>query len=105
MSKVDFANGGIMRLIMQTAGPMLVAQVLSLLYSIVSQIYIGRILGTGPVALTGIGLCFPIIILITAFANLFGMGGAPLCAMERGKGNLRQAELIQNISLTLLVVT
>ena len=103
MNKVDFAHGGIMRLIFQTAGPMLVAQVLSLLYSIVSQIYIGRIPGIGAVALTGIGLCFPIILLISAFANLFGMGGAPLCAMERGKGNLRQAELIQNIALTLLI--
>lgn len=103
MNKVDFAHGGIMRLIFQTAGPMLVAQVLSLLYSIVSQIYIGRIPEIGAVALTGIGLCFPIILLITAFASLFGMGGAPLCAMERGKGNLRQAELIQNIALTLLI--
>ena len=54
MNKVDFAHGGIMRLIFQTAGPMLVAQVLSLLYSIVSQIYIGRIPEIGAVALTGI---------------------------------------------------
>jgi putative MATE family efflux protein len=84
---------------------MLCAQVLNLLYSIVDRIYIGRIAGVGTAALAGIGLCFPIIVLILAFANLFGMGGAPLCAIARGQGDNARAERIMNTSFSLLAVT
>lgn len=82
---------------------MIVAQLLNLLYNIVDRIYIGRIEGTGAHALGGVGLCFPVIIIITGFANLYGAGGAPLCSMERGKGNTRRAEHIMNTSFRLLV--
>ena len=64
---------------------MLVAQVLNLLYNIVDRIYIGKIPGEGTLALAGLGLCFPIVTLVTAFANLFGVGGAPLCSIARGQ--------------------
>ena len=85
--------------------PMLVAQILNLLYSIVDRIYIGRISGVGTRALGGVGLCFPIIILITAFTNLYGTGGAPLCAIARGRGDKKAAGDVMNIAWFLLVIT
>ena len=69
MKQVDFRNGRILSNVLQSMLPMLVAQVLSLLYSIVDRIYIGRIPGEGTAALGGVGLCFPIIIMVTAFTG------------------------------------
>ena len=105
MKQVDFKNGRILSNVMQSMLPMLVAQVLNLLYSIVDRIYIGRIPGTGTAALGGVGLCFPIILMVTAFTNLFGLGGAPLCSIARGRGDFEKASKIMNIAFTLLVVT
>lgn len=105
MKKVDFSDGKITQDILRTAFPMLVAQVLSLLYSIVDRVYIGRIPDAGSTALGAVGLCFPIIMIITGFTNMFGMGGSPLFAMELGRGNVKKAQDIQNTSLRLLVVT
>lgn len=105
MKQVDFENGKIAQNIARTAFPMLVAQVLSLLYSIVDRIYIGRIPGEGTNALGAVGLCFPIIILITGFTNMYGMGGSPLFAMELGRGDKDKAETIMNTSFRLLVMT
>ena len=65
MKQVDYKNGKIFSNVIQSVLPMLVAQVLSLLYSIVDRIYIGRIPGEGTSALGGIGLCFPVIIMVT----------------------------------------
>ena len=64
---------------------MLVAQILNLLYNIVDRVYIARIPKVGTTALGAVGLCFPIIVIITAFSNLFGSGGAPLFSIYRGK--------------------
>ena len=105
MKQVDFENGSIVHNIAQTAFPMLVAQMLSLLYSIVDRIYIGRIPGEGTSALGAVGLCFPIIILITAFTNMYGMGGSPLFSMELGRGDKKKAEILMNTSFRLLCVT
>ncbi|MDO4961733.1 MAG: MATE family efflux transporter [Eubacteriales bacterium] len=105
MKQVDFENGNIPMNILQTAFPMFVAQVINLLYSIVDRIYIGRIPGEGTSALGGIGLCFPIITMIAAFTNLYGSGGAPLCAMARGRGDEKRAEFIMNTSFRLEVLT
>lgn len=105
MKQVDFENGKIAQNIARTAFPMLIAQVLSLLYSIVDRIYIGRIPQEGTSALGAVGLCFPVIILITGFTNMFGMGGSPLFSMELGRGNKEKAETIMNTSFRLLVVT
>ena len=105
MKQVDFKNGKIFGNVMQSVLPMLVAQVLSLLYSIVDRIYIGRIPGEGTSALGGIGLCFPIIIMVTAFTNLFGLGGAPLCSIARGKGDRGRACDVMNTAFSMLVLT
>jgi putative MATE family efflux protein len=84
---------------------MLVAQIVNLLYNIVDRIYIGRIPRTGSYALGAVGLCFPLIIIITAFTNLYGSGGAPLCSIERGRGNTEKASLILNLSYFMLTAT
>ena len=103
--QVDFSKGSVTKNIIQVAAPMLVAQILNLMYNIVDRIYIGRIPGEGLLALGGVGLCFPFITLITAFTNLYGAGGAPLCSIERGRGHQEEAEQIMNTSFYLLVIT
>ena len=85
MKRIDFENGTVTRNIFGAALPMLVAQILNLLYNIVDRIYIARIPDVGTAALGAVGLCFPLIVVITAFANLFGSGGAPLFSIYRGK--------------------
>lgn len=81
---------------------MLVAQLLSLLYNIIDRIYIARIPHIGTTALGAVGLCFPIIVIITAFSNLFGSGGAPLFSIRRGENNSRKASEIMNTSYTMV---
>ena len=76
--KTDFSKGSVYRNILEVAVPMTAAQIVSLLYNIVDRMYIGRIPGEGRIALTGLGICFPIIMMINAFANLFGTGGSPI---------------------------
>ena len=89
MKQIDFDHGTVTGNILGVALPMLVAQILSLLYNIVDRIYIARIPSVGTTALGAVGLCFPIIVIITAFSNLFGSGGAPLFSINRGKGNIK----------------
>ncbi len=103
--QVDFSKGSVTQNIIRVAAPMLVAQILNLMYNIVDRIYIGRIPGEGLLALGGVGLCFPFISLITAFTNLYGAGGAPLCSIERGRGNQEEAGEVMNTSFYLLVIT
>lgn len=105
MKQVDFASGRLAQNIFQTTIPLLVAQLLNLLYNIVDRVYIGRIPGEGTGALGGVGLCFPIIILITGFTNMYGMGGAPLFSMELGKGMRENADRIINTAFRLICMT
>lgn len=103
--KNDFTKGSIPKNIMNMALPMTLAQVINLLYNIVDRIYIGRIPVEGTLALTGLGLTFPVITILSAFANLFGMGGAPLCSIARGKKENQRAGDIMRCSYTLLLIT
>ena len=102
MKRIDFENGTITGNILGVALPMLVAQLLNLLYNVVDRIYIARIPGEGTAALGAVGLCFPLIVIITAFANLFGSGGAPLFSIYRGKKKESEAVCIMNTSFTML---
>ena len=102
MKRIDFENGTITGNILGAALPMLVAQLLNLLYNVVDRIYIARIPGEGTTALGAVGLCFPLIVIITAFANLFGSGGAPLFSIYRGKKKETEAVCIMNTSFTML---
>lgn len=98
---MDFEKDTIITNIIQTALPMLVAQVFSLLYSIVDRIYIGRIEGYGTQALGAVGLCFPMITLIGGFTNMFGLGGAPLFSIALGKNDGRKAGDVLNTAFRL----
>ena len=102
MKRIDFENGTITGNILGAGLPMLVAQLLNLLYNVVDRIYIARIPGEGTAALGAVGLCFPLIVIITAFANLFGSGGAPLFSIYRGKKKESEAVCIMNTSFTML---
>lgn len=84
-SSNDFTQGSILSNILSMALPITMGQLINILYSLVDRIYIGRIPGTASLALTGLGLSVPITTIIMAFSNLYGMGGGPLCSMERGK--------------------
>ena len=103
-SKNDFSKGSIVSAILSLALPMTTAQLINVLYNIVDRIYIGRIPENATLALTGLGLCLPIISIVIAFANLFGMGGAPLCSIQRGKGNIEEAEAIMGNSFILMIL-
>ena len=100
----DFSKGSIVKNIINLAVPMTLAQLINVLYNVVDRIYIGRIPGAGSLPLTGEGLCLPILAMVTAFANLFGMGGAPLCSIERGRGNVDEAERIMGNSFAMMVL-
>lgn len=104
MKKVDFENDTIIKNILQTALPMLAAQIISLLYNIVDRIYIGRIEGYGTQALGAIGLCFPIVMLINGFTSMFGLGGAPLFSIELGQNNKKKACDILNTAFRLEII-
>ena len=105
MKPIDFEKGKTLNNILSAALPMLVAQILNLLYNIVDRIYIARIPQIGTVALGAVGLCFPIVILITGFTNMYGSGGAPLFSIARGQKDKDEAMALQNTSFFLLVAT
>jgi len=96
----DFSQGSIPKAIMRMSLPMIAAQIVNALYNIVDRAYIGRIPGSGALALTGVGLVFPVIMIITAFTNLCGQGAAPLCSIARGEKNNDYAERIIGTTLT-----
>lgn len=101
----DFSKGSVSGNILSLALPMTLAQLINVLYNVVDRIYIGHIPGASTVPLTGLGLALPIITIITAFANLFGMGGAPLCSIARGQRENKKAEQIMGNSFSMLLIT
>ena len=82
-SRNDFSKGNIAKNILSLALPMTLAQLINVLYNIVDRLYIGQLKEEATLSLTGLGLCLPIISIVIAFANLFGMGGAPLCSIGK----------------------
>ena len=90
------------RNIVYMAVPMTVAQLINILYNVVDRMYLGRL--PGHLALTGLGLCLPMISILMGFANLCGMGGSPLCSICRGRGENEEAEQIMGNSFSLLLL-
>ena len=97
------ATAPIGKLILKLAVPSVAAQIINMLYNIVDRIYIGHIPEIGDVALTGVGVTFPIITLISAFAAFAGQGGAPLAAIQLGAKRRVEAQRILGNSLTMLL--
>ena len=92
------------KLLFKLALPSVIAQLINMLYNVVDRIYIGHIPGTGPLALTGLGLCMPLILVVSAFAELVGTGGAPRASIAMGKGNYQEAEQIMGNCFTLQII-
>ena len=90
----DFGNEKIWKAIFAQSVPLMFAQLVHLLYNVVDRVYIGHLEGIGPMALTGIGLAFPLTTLIAAFTNLFATGGTPLFAIARGAGDEDKAQTL-----------
>lgn len=103
--KGEFTKGKVSTNIINQAMPLIVAQFVQLLYNIVDRMYIGHIDSGSTLALTGIGLVFPLITLIQAFTSLFGTGALPLFSIERGKENDEEAKKILGNTFTLLAIS
>ncbi len=104
-TRVDFSSGGVQSNIISMAFPMLIAQLFNVLYSIVDRIYLGNMPDAGESALGGIGVCVPIITIITGFSNLFGLGGAPIYSIARGRGDDKEAEKVMHNAFMMLIVS
>lgn len=107
MSKTqnDFSKGPVWKCILAQALPLTIAQLVQLLYNVVDRIYIGHMGDGSSMALTGVGLTFPIVTLIMAFTALFGIGGVPLFSMARGGNEKDEAEKILGNSFCLLIIS
>ena len=94
--KNDFGSGAVWKVILRQAIPLLLAQLVHLLYNVVDRIYLGHLEDIGSIALTGVGLIFPLTTLIAAVTNLFASGGAPLFSIARGAQEENKAQKILN---------
>lgn len=92
------------KLLFRLAIPSVVAQIINLLYNIIDRIYIGHIPEYGSLALTGVGVCMPIILIVSAFASLVSSGGAPRASIAMGRNDLNSAEKILGNCFSLLIV-
>lgn len=93
------------RLMLSMGLPIMVAQIVNILYSIVDRIYIGRIKDIGSDALAGLGVCMPIIIIVSAFAAFAGSGGAPLASIDMGRGDKKRAEKIIGNAVFMILIS
>ena len=100
----DLGRDAIGPLLRKLAVPAILAQIVNLLYNLVDRMYIGHIKDIGPDALTGVGVCMPVIMAISAFAALVSMGGAPRASIMMGRGDHEQAENILGNCTTLLTI-
>lgn len=103
---VDLGSGKVSKLLLSLALPTITSQIVNMLYNLVDRIYIGHMQPVdtvGKLALTGVGVCLPIIVVISAFAALLAMGGAPRASIQEGRGNPKEAERIMGNCLTMLV--
>lgn len=100
----ELATSSVGKLFIKLSIPAVIAQIVNLLYNIIDRIYIGHIPDVGPKALTGVGVTLPIIMIITAFSSLCGMGGAPKAAIAMGKNDYKSANKILGNCVTLTVI-
>ena len=101
----DFSKGSMIRNILSMAVPVTIAQAVQLLYNLVDRVYLGHIGQGADQALTGVGLVFPIISIVSAFTQLYSGGGAPLMSIARGAGEEEKALKLENVSFVLLILT
>ncbi|MCI8328589.1 MAG: MATE family efflux transporter [Oscillibacter sp.] len=105
---VDLGSGPVGKLLASLALPTITSQVVNMLYNLVDRVYIGHMQPVdtvGSLALTGVGVCLPVIMIISAFAALVGMGGAPRASIQEGRGDLEGSQRVMGNSFTLLLIT
>ena len=105
---VDLGSGSVRRLLFTLSVPTITSQIVNMLYNLVDRIYIGHMQPAetvGKLALTGVGVCLPIILVISAFAALLASGGAPRASIAEGRGDSKESERIMGNSFSLLVIT
>lgn len=102
--KEMFAKGNITKTIFKLSIPLVVSQIINVLYNIVDRIYIGNMPIVGKDALAGLGIAFPVIMIVSAFAALFGMGGAPIASIKLGEGNDKEAKKTMLNSFVMLMI-
>lgn len=100
----DLGRDDIKKLVLRIAVPSMLAQFVSVFYSIVDRMYIGNIPDVGAVALAGVGVCGPVVTMVGSVAFLVGVGGAPLMSMKMGEGNEKQARQILSNAFLLLIL-
>ncbi len=103
-TSTDFSQGSIRQQVLAQAIPLTLAQLVQLLYNIVDRIYIGHLDGIGDLALTGLGITFPVIVIISGFTGLFSTGGATLFSIARGKKDSQEAQKILGNVFALLAL-
>lgn len=103
-NSADLGKGSVGKLLFKLALPAIIAQLVNVLYNIVDRIFIGRI-PDGSMAMAGVGVAFPIIMIVSAFSALIGMGGAPLCAIKMGEKDNDGAEKILSNSFSSLLIS
>lgn len=103
MKALDLANKKVFSTVLKLTLPAMLAQFVSVLYSIVDRMYVGNIEGTGDIALTALGVCAPVATLLTSFGSFVGLGGAPLFAMSMGEGDMQKAKKILSNALVMLI--
>ena len=104
-AKTDFSSGPVWKSILAQAVPLTIAQLVSLLYNVIDRVYLGHMGDGSSMALTGVGLTFPVVTLLMAFAVLFGNGGIPLFAMACGAGDEQKAGRIMGNSFALILIS
>ena len=104
--KVDLGTGSVGYLLFRLALPAITAQIINVLYNMVDRMYIGNIPEIGETALAGVGVCGPIVTLITAFGSLVGVGGAPLMSIRLGEKDEKGAsQILANCFLLLSAIS
>jgi len=104
---VDLGRDNVKRLLFSLAVPTITSQIVNMLYNVVDRVFIGHMAPVetvGKLALTGVGVCMPILLVISAFAALFAMGGAPRASISEGRGDRDSAERIMGNSFSLLLI-
>ena len=107
-NSADLGSGNVRKLLFRLALPTIVSQLVNMLYNLVDRIYIGRIAPVetvGKLALTGVGVCLPIILIISAFASLMAAGGAPRASIAAGRGKPEESQRIMGNCFTMLLIT
>ena len=104
----DLGSGKVRKLLFSLALPTITSQIVNMLYNLVDRVYIGHMQPVdtvGALALTGVGVCLPVILIVSAFSALMAMGGAPRASIQEGRGDLQGAEHIMGNAFTLLLCT